>query len=79
MANDNSIIVFRTYTTYSEAVVCCNVLKACGIDAFLSNESTPMLGSLFGEVNGVRLHIHQCDVKLATQILDEHDAGISYN
>lgn len=69
MGNEQ-IVVLKIYDTYSEAVVCCNMLNASGVEAFLSNESTSMLGSMFGAVNGVRLHVHASDVELAQQILN---------
>lgn len=63
------IVVLKTFESYSEAVVSCNVLNANGVEAFLSNESTSVLTSMFGAVNGVRLHVHAENVELALQIL----------
>lgn len=68
--DNEQIVILKIYETYSEAVVCCNLLNASGIAAFLSNESTSLLGSMFDAVNGVRLHVHASDVELAQQILD---------
>lgn len=64
-----SVVVLKTFSTYSEAAVCCNMLQAYGIAAFLSNESTTVFGNIFGPVNGVRLNVNAEDVETALALM----------
>jgi Putative prokaryotic signal transducing protein len=64
----NKTIVFMDFTSLGQASIVKGALESNNIACFLSNESSPFVGSMFIEPSGVRLHIFEKDLEKAEEL-----------